>query len=75
MTDFDKWLNTPDPWIGKRVEINSHLDSWMRGDRYATVISQEGVQGVTMLYRLQFNSGSVKVFAETNFRLVPGLVQ
>lgn len=73
--EYDTFISTPDPWVGKRVEIHAHFDDWMKGNRFATVLSCEGVQGTTMLYKLQFNSGKVKTYAETNFRLIPGLVQ
>ena len=73
--EYDEFLAKPDPWIGKRVEVHAHLDEWMKGNRFATVLSCEGVQGTTMLYKIQFNSGKVKTYAETNFRLIPGLVQ
>lgn len=73
--DYEAWIDAGDTMIGKRVEVHAHLDTWMRGDRFATVESCEGSQGTSLLYRLKFNSGTVKVMSDANFRLIPGLIQ
>ena len=55
--------------IGKRVEMAPHTDRWMKGDRFATILSNEGTSGIALLYRLKFDrSGEEKVYADTYFR-------
>ena len=60
--------------VGKRVEIGAHTDRWMRGDRFATIVSNEGMQGMVLLYKLRFDrSGDVKTYADCHFRVLPRL--
>lgn len=55
--------------IGKRVELMPHLDLWMQGDRYGTIV---GTHGVT--YTVQMDkSGTLQVLTESEVRFMPTL--
>lgn len=70
MFDIDRFIEANN-LVGKRVEIAPHLDRWMQGDRFATVVMADGDSGVALLYRLRFDrSGDTRTFADTNFRVL-----
>lgn len=53
--------------IGQRVELAPHLDEWMQGDRYGTIVGAHGVQ-----YTVQMDkSGKLLVCMESEVRLMP----
>ena len=53
--------------IGQRVELMPHLDLWMQGDRYGTIVSAHGVT-----YTVQMDkSGSLQVLTESEVRIMP----
>ena len=55
--------------IGKRVEVATHLDMWMQGDRYGTIVSAHGITYTVQMDR----SGDLKVLTESEVRIIPKL--
>jgi hypothetical protein len=53
--------------IGRRVELQPHLDRWMQGDRYGTIV---GVHGIKYTVKLD-TSGDVAIFTESEVRFMP----
>lgn len=65
-----------DQLIGKRVQLSPHLDRWMMGDRYGTVVSRvkkAPTPDGQLIYRVQLDrSGkTIKVYGEDITVIVP----
>ena len=53
--------------IGKRVELQPHLDLWMQGDRYGTIIGVHGIKYTVLMDK----SETLQVLTESEVQIMP----